>query len=71
MSIQCFLVLVAWESFLTAMSEESYNIYNAVYALAHTLHVMVLHQIQMQTVGKGKWMVFSPSHVKAFSLEGT
>jgi hypothetical protein len=25
----------------------------------------------MQTVGNGKWMVFSPSQVKGFSLEGT
>jgi hypothetical protein len=25
----------------------------------------------MQTMGKRKWMVFSPSQVMAFSLEGT
>jgi hypothetical protein len=53
------------------MSEESDNIYNDVYAVAHTLHEMLLHQIEMQTVGKGKWMVFSPSQVEAFSLEVT
>jgi hypothetical protein len=47
------------------------NIYNAVYAVTHTLHEMLLHQIQMQTMGKRKWMVFSPSQVMAFSLEGT
>jgi hypothetical protein len=57
--------------FETAMSEDSYNIYNAEYAVTHTLHEMLLHQIQMQTMGKRKWMVFSPSQVMAFSLEGT
>jgi hypothetical protein len=53
------------------MSEESYNIYSSVYVVAHTLHEMLLHQIQMQTVGKGKWMVFSLSQVMAFSLDVT
>jgi hypothetical protein len=36
------------------MSEESYNIYNAVYAVAHTLHEILLHHIQMQPMGKAK-----------------
>jgi hypothetical protein len=53
--------------FETAVSD---NIYNAVYALTHTLHEMLLHQIQMQTMGKRKWMVLSLSQVMAFSLEG-
>ncbi|XP_069859331.1 vomeronasal type-2 receptor 116-like [Dipodomys merriami] len=45
--------------FEMAMSEESYNIYNAVYAVAHTIHKMLLHQ----TEGNGKGIVPSPAQV--------
>ncbi|MGE9641792.1 hypothetical protein ACQP3J_32655, partial [Escherichia coli] len=46
-----------------AMSEESYNVYNAVYVVAHSLHEMMLNHIQFQTGGKGKEMVFFPWQV--------
>jgi hypothetical protein len=39
-----------------------------VYAVAHTLHEILLHHIQMQPMGKAKWMMFSPSQVMAFWL---
>ncbi|XP_052021018.1 vomeronasal type-2 receptor 116-like [Apodemus sylvaticus] len=46
--------------FNPAMSQEGYNIYNAVYVLAYSLHDMNLQQIQTQPDAKGEEMVFSP-----------
>ncbi|XP_007648444.1 vomeronasal type-2 receptor 116 [Cricetulus griseus] len=43
-----------------AMSEESYNIYKAVYTFAHSLHEMSLHQVQMQSFENRKEMAFFP-----------
>ncbi|GAB1291971.1 Vomeronasal 2, receptor 60 [Apodemus speciosus] len=43
-----------------AMSEEGYNIYNAVYAVVYSLHEMNLQQIQTQPYANGEEMVFSP-----------
>lgn len=52
----------------TSMSEESYNIYTSVYAVAHTLQEMSLQQGQMQSHLKGEEMVFFPWHVKSLPL---
>ncbi|KAL6031501.1 hypothetical protein STEG23_009468 [Scotinomys teguina] len=42
------------------MSEESYNVYNAVYAVAHSLHEIIFNQVQNQPHENGKEMVFFP-----------
>ncbi|RWS18266.1 vomeronasal type-2 receptor 116-like protein, partial [Leptotrombidium deliense] len=42
------------------MSDGSYNIYNAVYAMAHSLHEMLLQQVDVQPVKNGKGPVLSP-----------
>nr|XP_006998288.2 vomeronasal type-2 receptor 116-like [Peromyscus maniculatus bairdii] len=49
-----------------AMSEESYNVYNAVYSVAQSLHEMTLNQVHFKTRGKGKKMVFFPWQLHPF-----
>ncbi|XP_051033182.1 vomeronasal type-2 receptor 116-like [Phodopus roborovskii] len=60
------LVFLPGNIFDIAMSEESYNVYNAVYAVAHSLHEMTLNQLQIQHHGKGKEMVFLPWQLHPF-----
>lgn len=38
----------ALHKFDMAMSEEGYNVYNAVYAVAHTYHELILQQVESQ-----------------------
>ncbi|XP_055475352.1 vomeronasal type-2 receptor 116-like [Psammomys obesus] len=47
------LELLPRHVFDPTMSEESYNIYNAVYAVAYSLHEMNLQQIQIQAYDNG------------------
>ncbi|XP_048196836.1 vomeronasal type-2 receptor 116-like [Perognathus longimembris pacificus] len=52
--------------FDTAMSEESYNIYNAVYAVAHALHKMLLHHTEEPPVDNEQARTFLSSQLHPF-----
>ncbi|XP_021108029.1 vomeronasal type-2 receptor 116-like [Heterocephalus glaber] len=59
---------LAWlpvNRFDTAMTDQSHNIYNAVYAVAHALHEMLLQQAQWPPMGN-KVMVFAPWQFQSF-----
>ncbi|NP_001092940.1 vomeronasal 2 receptor 11 [Rattus norvegicus] len=52
--------------FDVSMSKESYNIYNAVYAVAHSLHEITLKQVQMQPCKNGEELLFYPWQINSF-----
>ncbi|XP_051017151.1 vomeronasal type-2 receptor 116-like [Acomys russatus] len=60
------LELLPRHIFNVAMSEESYHIYSAVYAVAHSLHVMSLQQVQMQPHANAEEMFFSSRQLHRF-----
>ncbi|XP_048191028.1 vomeronasal type-2 receptor 116-like [Perognathus longimembris pacificus] len=53
-------------TFDMTMSADSYNIYNAVYAVAQALHEMLLHHTEVQTMGNRKETVPSPAQLHGF-----
>ncbi|XP_069859396.1 vomeronasal type-2 receptor 116-like [Dipodomys merriami] len=48
------------------MSGHSYDIYNAVYAVAQALHEMLLHQTEVQIMGNRKGTLTSPAQLLHF-----
>ncbi|XP_048223643.1 vomeronasal type-2 receptor 116-like [Perognathus longimembris pacificus] len=57
---------LARQAFDIAMSADSYNIYNAVYAVAQAFHKMILLQAEIQTMGNRKGTVPSPAQLHRF-----
>ncbi|XP_013362784.1 PREDICTED: vomeronasal type-2 receptor 116-like, partial [Chinchilla lanigera] len=52
---------LAWlplSRFNTAMSDRSYNVYNAVYAVAHALHELLLQQVEIYPVGNAERLLY-------------
>ncbi|XP_013362658.1 PREDICTED: vomeronasal type-2 receptor 116-like [Chinchilla lanigera] len=60
---------VAWlppNRFDTAMNDRSYNIYNAVYAVAHALHAMLFEEVQRPPMRNGQVRMFHPWQLHRF-----
>nr|XP_012806370.2 vomeronasal type-2 receptor 116-like [Jaculus jaculus] len=55
-----------WHHFDMAMSSWSYNLYNAVYAVAQTLHEMLVQEVEMQQVVYWRGVTFSHLQVLKF-----
>uniref|UniRef100_H0W5T6 Vomeronasal type-2 receptor 116-like n=1 Tax=Cavia porcellus TaxID=10141 RepID=H0W5T6_CAVPO len=54
------LVHLPANHFDPTMTDWSHNVHNAVYAVAHALHEMLLQQAQMSLMGNKKVTIFSP-----------
>lgn len=48
-----------------SMTDGSYNVYNAVYAVAQTLHEMMLQHVEMQPMWNGQGLTFAPWQVRS------
>ncbi|KAL1773090.1 vomeronasal type-2 receptor 116-like [Sigmodon hispidus] len=49
-----------------AMTEYAYNTYNAVYAVAHSLHEMFLHQVEVKPIREMEKLMFSAWQLHPF-----
>ncbi|XP_032742924.1 vomeronasal type-2 receptor 116-like isoform X1 [Rattus rattus] len=54
------LGLLPWYHFDIAISTGSYHVYNAVYAVAHTIHKMLIQEVDIQGMKNGGSMDFPP-----------
>ncbi|CAH7284887.1 Vom2r60 [Phodopus roborovskii] len=53
-------------AFDMVMTEYAYNTYNAVYAVAHSLHEMLLHQTEVNPIRKAEELIFSAWQLHPF-----
>ncbi|NP_001092975.1 vomeronasal 2 receptor, 76 precursor [Rattus norvegicus] len=60
------LELLPGNIFEMGMTEESYNVYNAVYAVAHSLHDMILNQVQFHPQSKKDRIMLLPWQLHPF-----
>ncbi|XP_062035362.1 vomeronasal type-2 receptor 116-like [Lepus europaeus] len=65
-SLNASLESLPWHHFDMSMSDGSYNIYNAVYAVAHSVHEILLQELEMQPGNKGAKVAFSPWQLHPF-----
>nr|XP_058146301.1 vomeronasal type-2 receptor 116-like [Dasypus novemcinctus] len=60
------LELMPWWQFDKDMNEGSYNVYNAVYAVAQSLQEMLLQRVEMQSVENGDGLIVEPWQLNPF-----
>ncbi|XP_032755269.1 vomeronasal type-2 receptor 116-like, partial [Rattus rattus] len=60
------LALLPWDRFDVKLSEGSYHIYNTVYAVAHSLHEMLLKDVDMKPVDSNKGQFIHPWQLHRF-----
>ncbi|KAL1764600.1 vomeronasal type-2 receptor 116-like isoform X3, partial [Sigmodon hispidus] len=57
-SLNTTLEWLSQHQFHMALSEEGYNLYNAVYAVAHTYHEIIFHQVDSHPLIKHRGIFY-------------